>query len=356
MARVRLCPGCGAALRLVREHEWLDNGTIIQRKNPDHRMVFFEINNLVGTFREIEKIIGMPIERIIIEAKRRATFDFISNAYPGVVKWVVRVLVGIRPVVRSISALGKVMGYGDINLKKLRRVHGKGDYVTMTVENPYCIELFCGDTLGSFEAIDLREGSVSYREISPDLYEVTAFISRHPVELQERLKARPYSRKPGDISLERCQECGGPRDLQSFRWDTERGIITNRDTGWRMAMFGPATVDAIFEELERELGEEIPRVVVEAQRRFVKSGVMTAKNARGFGDFRSQMALRGLGNVVRFEVDEKRLSMRIENPCMHLLLAGLALGIFEVAFGCEGDLDWHLDEEGDMHIEVRASA
>ena len=354
MAGVKLCPECGAALRLVREHEWLENGTIIQRKNPDHRMVFFEIHNLVGTFREIESIIGMPIERIIVEAKRRATFDFIDKAYSSLVKWVVRALVGVRPVVRSISALGKVMGYGNIRLKSLRRVHGKGDYVTVTVENPYCLELFCGDMLGSFEAIDLREGSVSYREVSPGTYEVTAFISRHPVELQERLQARPYSRKPGDIRLERCSGCGGPQGLRNYRWDTERGTITHRDTGWRMAMFGPATVDVIFEELERELGEEIPRVVVEAQRRFVKSGVMTARNARGFGDFRAQMALRGLGNVVSFQVDEKKLSMHIENPCMHLLLAGLTLGIYEVAFGVEGRVGWHLDDEGDMHIEVMA--
>jgi hypothetical protein len=66
------------------------------------------------------------------------------------------------------------------------------------------------------------------------------------------------------------------------------------------------------------------------------------------------MALRGLGNVVSFQVDEKKLSMHIENPCMHLLLAGLTLGIYEVAFGVEGRVGWHLDDEGDMHIEVMA--
>ncbi len=356
MAGIKLCPDCGAALRLVKEHVWLDNGTIVQRKNPDHRMVFFEIENVVGTFREIERLIGMSLERIIVEAKRRATFDFISKAYPALVKWVVRALVGLRPVIKSINSLGKVMGYGNIQLKSVRRIHGKGDYVTILVENPYCLELFCGDLVGSFEAIDLREASATYKELSPGIYEVTGVVSRHPLELMERLKPRPYSKKPGDIRLERCPGCGGPMGLRYFRWDTDKGMIVHRDTGWRMAMFGPATIDAIFEELEKELGEEIPRVVVEAQRRFVKSGVMTARNVRSFGDFRAQMALRGLGNVVHFQVDEKGLSMRVENPCMHLLLAGLSLGIYEVTFDSEGEVDWQLDEEGDLHIQVRAGA
>jgi len=48
-------------------------------------------------------------------------------------------------------------------------------------------------------------------------------------------------------------------------------VVKNTHTGKRMAIVGSET-DAIFTELERQFGKIIPRAVVEAQRRFVKTG------------------------------------------------------------------------------------
>jgi len=347
----KACPECGVPRRLVKEHRWLDDGTIVQHKDPDHRMVFFESGNINGTFGNIEEIIGMPIERIVIEAKRRATFDFVDHMLPGVVKAILRV-VGVRPIIRNITSLGSVMGYGHIELIDIRRVHGKGDYATMRVTEPYSLPLFCGDLAGSFNAVDQREVGIDYEKVSPDIYDITGHVSKHPMELKGRLQTKPYTHKAGDIELERCSTCGGPKALSQYYWDLERGVIENRSTGRRMAMLGPAALDAIFEELEKELGENIPEVVIEAQRRFVKAGFSSSQEVRGVEDFRQELALRGAGNLKEFEADKDGLRVRIENPCLYLMLVGLTQGLFELAFGREGDVEWELAGDGDLTVKV----
>src|SRR4030042_4342535 len=135
MADKRLCPACGTAKRVTKEHEWLKDGTIVQKKNRDPRMVVIETENINATFRGVEEIINMSIERIIMEAKRRATFDFVDHVIPGIVKAIVRI-VGVKPVVRDISSLGSVMGYGDIKLVHIHRVHSEGDYAVMSIKEP----------------------------------------------------------------------------------------------------------------------------------------------------------------------------------------------------------------------------
>ncbi|HEY5532250.1 MAG TPA: hypothetical protein VIK22_09655, partial [Candidatus Anoxymicrobiaceae bacterium] len=97
MPSKKLCSVCGVAKRVNKEHEWLDDGTIVQKENRDHRMIFIETENIASTFSGAEAIINMSIERIIVEAKRRATFDFVDHTLPGIVKAIVR-LVGVKPV------------------------------------------------------------------------------------------------------------------------------------------------------------------------------------------------------------------------------------------------------------------
>jgi len=351
MSSRKLCSACGASLRIVREHRWLSDGTIVQTKNPEHRMIFIENENIAGIFRNVEEIIGMPIERIIVEAKRRATFDFVDHILPGVVKAVVK-RVGVKPVVRNITALGKVMGYGNIELAKLRRVRDEGDYVTIHTKGIYSVPLFCGDLAGSFNAIDRREVAVNYRDLGPDEHEITGHISVHPLELADRLRPIPYTHKEGDIELERCGACGGPRALAEYRWDFASGMILHRESGRRMVILGPSTIDTIVDELQKELGDTIPEVVIEAQRRFVRSEFYSIREARTFDDFRRALALRGLGNLREMDWGERSLRFRMENPCLYLPMVGLILGVYELASGADAHAEWEIREDGDLVVEV----
>ena len=90
MAKIRLCPACGAARDVTRLHTWMPNGTILEKSNPDHRMVFIESDSLRDTFAGIERIIGISIEPIIIESQRRSTFESVNIELPGPVRALTR--------------------------------------------------------------------------------------------------------------------------------------------------------------------------------------------------------------------------------------------------------------------------
>jgi hypothetical protein len=347
----KLCPVCGVVKRVNKEHEWLADGTIVQRANRDHRMVFIETENLARTFSGVEEIIGMSIDRVIVEAKRRATYDFVNHTLPGIVKLVVR-LVGMAPVIRNITALGVVMGYGNIQLISIKNTHSKESVVKVSIKEPYSVPLFCGDLAGAFNAVRRRQVAVDREELAPDDFLITGRISPHPLELQERLQARVYGHKPGDISFEKCPRCGGPMFLSQYKWDTDRGIIVHRERGRRMALVGPAALDAVIDELEKELGDTIPHVIVEAQRRFISTGFYGLEEVASEELFRSQLSVRGLGNMRDLEWREGGLRFRLENPCLVPVIAGMALGFFEMASGGEGKVEWTCAEDGDLLVEI----
>jgi hypothetical protein len=351
MAGTKLCPVCGVVKRVNKEHEWLGNGKIVQRANPDHRMVFIEIENLSQMFSGVEDIIGMSIDRFIVEAKRRATFDFVDHTLPGIVKLVVRV-VGMVPVIRNITALGIVMGYGNINLVSVKHTHSKESVVRVAIKYPYSVPLFRGDLAGSFNAIRRREVATDYEEIAPDEFIIIGRISQHPLELQERLQAKAYPHKPGDIAIEECPECGGPMMLSEYRWDLSRGIIENKERGRRMVLLGPAALEAVTDDLEKELGDTIPHVIVEAERRFIETGFYTVDEVASEELFRTHLAARGLGNMRDLEWREDGLRFRLENPCLVLVVVGMALGFFELASGREGHARWERSEDGDLLVDI----
>jgi hypothetical protein len=214
------------------------------------------------------------------------------------------------------------------------------------------VPLFCGDLAGAFNAIRRRQVTVEYEETAPDEYMITGHISTHPMELQERLQTKTCEHKPGDISFERCPKCGGPMALSEYKWDMDRGVIENRTNGIRMALVGPAALDAFIDELEKELGDTIPAVVVEAQRRFIKTGFYSLEEVASEELFRSQLAIRGFGNLKDVEWRKHGLRFRLENPCLHAVITGMALGFFELASGGEGHAVWKQTDDGDLIVEI----
>jgi hypothetical protein len=314
-------------------------------------MVFIERETLVETFKGIEEIIGIPIEHIIIESQRRSTFDSVDHMLPAAVKAIVR-WAGTRLIARDIADLGKLNGMGDIKLVSLRRKKGKADYIILRIREPYSLPHFCGNFAGAMEAVDRREVAVNYKEIAREEYEVTANISSHPLELQERLQRKTYSYKEGCIPLEECPVCEGPMVLSQYIWHFDRGVIEGRTSRRRMVLIGPATQEAIINELEKELGDSIPQAVVEAQRSFTRTGFYSMDGIGSTQDFRLHLAKRGMGNLKEIEWDESRLFVRLENPCLHLVIAGFIQGLFELASGSEAEMEWELAEDGDLTVKV----
>ncbi|MEW6554219.1 MAG: hypothetical protein AB1384_08040 [Actinomycetota bacterium] len=351
MARAKICPECGVPLSVTKHHTWLPNGTILEDGNLDHRMVFIESESLRDTFSGIEGIMGISIARIIIESQRRSTYDSIDHALPAPVKAIFR-YVGTGLISRYIANIGRLTGRGDIEVVSFKRRKGEDDYIKLRIREPFSLSHFSGNFVGAMEAVDGREIEVTYVETAPDEYELTARISGHPLELTERLQRKAPRYKEGDFKLPRCGVCGGPGILADYVWLLDRGVIENRESKRRMVLVSTATQEAIIDELQAELGDSIIQAAMEAQRSLVATGFFSSEEIKGVDDFRTQFAYRGLGNLVEVELDQDHLHFRLENACLHPMVAGLVQGLYERAFGTESEMEWEVTADNDLVAEV----
>lgn len=355
------------------ELEWGNNGVITLKRSPQNRMILYESRVIDNLFRGIEELIGLPIEHIVIESRRREVKKYIERSLlPDVREAIERSRVaykeglsGVAPreedimrrtmksVTRNIMEIGRIYGYGDSRPGDLWEKGDPFPWRANLVRDPYSIPFWAADALGSNEAVEGIEQWVRYEHLGDGTYLFVTYPAEHPVALRERLRKRRYPFKPGDIVFERCAECGLPLELARYEWKPEAGLINDPDYDWRMAIYGPSALEAVLDDLEAELGEEIPAAVIEAERRFVKDRARKRDWRRGETTFSRLSALRGMGNITRFEADEKRLSLTIENACLSLLMVGMAQALYELALNRERSAyEYHLADDGDLYIEV----
>lgn len=355
MPDINACSECGIPLYITGQHDWTSNGVIQARSEARHRLVLFESGNFDPLFGGIAEIVGMPIERLIIDASRRSTRGYMERVVQDDIKDMIRSGdIDLKLVFDSTFLIWRAMGYGRLVLEDVRYEHNKGDFITVLAERPYSVPLSVGNFAGSIEALVGLEPGIEYEETTPGVYRINIFEAENPADLKERLRWKGYDReyKRGDIEFERCSGCGAPAALGEFNWDQVNGSIRSTVSGRRMVMTGPSMIDPIFDELEEELGEAIPRVVVEAQKRFVRSGFFAVDEVISEENTRMQMALRGLGNLKELKMGRKGVRARIENVALPLLAVGSTQGLFDKAFNMESEVEWELTDDGDLEVEV----
>ena len=355
--QVNVCGECGVPEYVSSEHLWLDCGLIAQKRDRRHVVVFIESDNLDPLFKGIEGIIGASIERIVLTTRRRAGRAYMARMVPvGVREMLQRGELELGAIFGAFAVIGTALGYGGFELLEYRYEQDDGDYALVRVEKPYSTVFGLCDPAAAMEALTGYELGFEHRKVGENAYEVRIFRSSHPEEYKDRLIMRPYTHGEGDIVFETCPSCGVPREISAFEWDLENGVITAPVRRRRMAFFAPTVIDAIFDELEKELGETIPETVVEAQRRFVKSGMYSPREMDDAEAFRKQLALRGLGDLREFEMGAGGLRMRLDNAAIHLMVVGLVQGIYEMAYDTASAVEWDLSPEGDLEMEVKPRA
>ncbi|MDD5667062.1 MAG: hypothetical protein PHS26_07090 [Actinomycetota bacterium] len=353
MSEWKACKECGVPRVLTKEYLWLDNGDIVQARDQRDRIVFTECENLDPLFRGIEEIIATPISHVVIDCVRRTYRTYCGLFLPkNVDELVKKKRLDLKSLDDGLAALAAPMGVGRYGFVDMRCEWDDGDFYTVSVSEPNSIPMCVAAHCGAIEAIQGRDHGVRYAEKTPGVFEITAFPSPHPEGLKGRLTFERYSHDQGDITLDRCATCGGPSSLSRYQWHFDRGIITSRSTGRRMAVMGPSQIDPIFRELEMELGDEIPRVVVEAQRRFTKTGFYAMSDYANVDEFRAGLAMRGLGNIKELVIKRTGLRMRMENAVLHLMLVGMMQGIFDAALDLDSTVDWEYTKDGVLELEV----
>ena len=353
MPSIKLCPECRVPEDITSQYVWLDSGVMVQANNTAKRVGFIESENLDPLYRGIEAIIGTSIERLVVDIIRRGTVDYGRNlVVPEVREMIRNKQVPMDAVLDVIVKTGQLNGLGKNEVLDYRYEEDEDDYFVSRITEPFSLALYLGVMAGSYEIYSLNHFDVTYSVLSPGIYEMKAFVSEHREGLEERLPITEYHHRGGDIELKKCPSCGGPAALSGFKWHLDRGIIVNTWTNRRMIMMGPEIQDPLFEVLERELGEAVPRAVVEAQKRFIKTGFYSMEELSDEGDFRTQLALRGLGNLREISMGARGMRMRVDNAACYLMTAGLAQGLFEMAFDMDSHVEWELSPEGDLDVEI----
>lgn len=347
------CPRCGASLYVTQEHSWLNNGDIVFRRATERRMVFMETENLDPLIKGIEEITGEPIAQIVMLACRKIICTYIRHLLPGDVSEMVRTRqLDPRTVLDQLAEAARRAGLGDFRFVSMRYERDMDDYYTASIAQPYSTLLCASIHAGAVEAVMGYDHKVAYIEVAPDLIHATAYPSRYPQELEERMTLLSHMHQDGDIELERCAECGGPIALRDFDWDIKRGVIRNRANGRRFALQGYNQLTPAFLELERRFGEGVPRAVVEAQRRYVRNGPYSFDDIQNEDHLRLQLALRGLGNLKELSLGAKGMRLRVANAALPALIVGTLQGIFEKTHGTDTEADWECSDDGDLVLEV----
>jgi hypothetical protein len=351
---VNSCPECGVPGIFNERQIWLNNGDIVAGPEKKNRLGFIECENLDPLFKEIEEIIGISIEPLVVNITARGVEQYTLNLIPDEIREMVKAKqLDPGTLAGPILEYCHILGYGRYQMVDSRYERDDDDYSILRIEAPFSVPEAAGSIAGVISGLAGGENAVTYKEISPGLYEFVTRRTKYPEILKEKMKTAPYSHKDGDLELERCATCGAPEGLSAFKWDLDRGLILNKRNGRRMAILGPELLDILFDALEAELGETIPAAVVEAQRRFVKTGFYSIDEIRDEGDFRTQLALRGMGNLRELTMRPQGIHMRIDNVAGYLLTVGMVQGLFDVAFDIDSNVVWELTEEGDLDMEVK---
>jgi hypothetical protein len=354
MAEIELCKECGVSLIVAESHTWHSNGVMTKADDPNHRMTFYEANDINGVIAGLEEMIGMSVGRIIIESKSREAREYAKKSFAPLPDQVMRLL-DIETVAKYLTDHARAFGFGDVRPLNWRREGDDDDYLTMSVKSPHSLFILCGELAGIWEVIDGREHYATFDKVGEDEYEITNRIGLHPVELRERLQFNSYPFKPGDIVFERCWSCNVPLGVAGYKWNVSAGTITQPETGRRMAIIGPSGIEAILSDLEAELGEAIPAGVIEAQRRHVKKTVKEDNWKGAPTDYRQELAFRGLGNLTHFGGRREHLEVTIENACMPLMTVGFVQGFYELALGYEASsCEYEFTDDGVLNIDIRA--
>jgi hypothetical protein len=353
MLEVALCPECKVPKPFTEDHIWLNSGAMVMTADETRRVGFIESENLDPVYSGISEIIGVPIDHLVIDVIRKGTLDYIRNiTLPRIQELTQNPETAGNNITDFLTTNGQVCGFGRYELVDMEYTNLTDGFLTVRLKDPFSVLLTAGIQAGSCEAIMYIPHAVTYEEVSPGEYEIKAYVSKHAEELEERLMMKPYAHQEGDIELERCATCGGPRALSSFKWDLENGKILDTFNSRRNVLIGPEAQDPLFEELEKELGESIPAAVIESQRRFVKAGGYTIEEMVNADEFRTQLALRGLGSLRMVDMSSQRLRISIDNAAGYLLTVGLAQALFEIAVDVESNVQWELYENGNLEIEV----
>jgi len=351
---MRYCQRCGVPRILTSEHKWAPNGTISVTRDVNHRMVFIDNDALNHILEQISTRIGIPLEIIIQEAKRKSGKDFMDAVLSGLKGIVARNLASAR-VYGQLSKQVGMLGLGHAELVDYKR----HSLLEGAITDAYSAPAITGDICGAFESVEGCTAEARYEVGAGGT--VKCFIRSADVErpeLESRFGYVPPPLLPGRNIYELCPVCRAPKALGAqYAFDADRGIIVDRKTSHRVVLIGVMTLANLFGELERELGDEVPKMIAEIEKDRVREVILSSAKDRdtsesGYLRYLKTLELKGMGNGVSVALSDGMVEARVDNPYFEPLVAGFLAGFYEATTGEKSALSWNDASAGYTSVTI----
>ena len=338
------CRDCGVPRLFSLGNKWTDDGILLSMPRGLLRLVMMEREHMVEIFLGIEEKLGFPIDKIIIEAKRKDARVYVQDVIPPLLGRLLRF-----PPLRRFAYYAMIKQASLIGLGKVKLLEHRRDRKLVGRIYPvYYHALFSGDAWGAFETFEGLKAKLAYGFLGEELFINIMASEDAPVE--ERLQLREIPVTPARVDYERCRVCGLPRELSNFRWEPETGRMFDDRTGEWFFIQGIRALDAVLRELEYELGEEIPHLVSELTWKFFRR--LKSEHPQCFKDL-GFMRVRGIGVPENESPTPTELAAGVDilNGFNGPILAGMVAAI------CGGDgpvWSWEAPAEGTIRVKVGA--
>jgi hypothetical protein len=327
---LRRCKECETPLAYSKFIRWFPNGTVIGIDGNRTRLVFLETELLTRIIDGISAAIGFNIQPIVIEAERRIGRSFIDTLIPSIyhnlgLYHLPRSQALINPPSQYIFDHVAGLGYGRFILLnyKFRKS------MTVLCRNPYNSGMLMGDSLGVWEFLENKEG-VCQGGTESGMLKITLEESREPQPHQEdRLVPAKPVYTPGKSIYDICPGCRLPSFIgKAYAWNLDEGVCNDRRTGQRVACMPVASLEAVIRELEEELGQDIPRLVLDISTRAVREfcGSIRLESWHDFERQLREMPLRGMGSARITARDQDSCLVTVDNPFSPILIDGILTG------------------------------
>jgi len=353
---MRTCPRCGVPRILTSEHTWLPNGTMTLARDVTHRMVFIDNDALNYTMDSIGDRLGVPLEGIIQEAKRKSGKHFMDAVLSGAKGVIARNLISTRvydQLGKQVSMLG--LGAAEVSSYKRHR------YLDGVITDAYSGPAITGDICGAFESIEGRAAEATFEVSGGAVHcHIEAASERRP-ENDDASSFLPPPMVAGRNIYELCPVCKAPLSMGSqYAFDPDRGIIVDRKTDHRVVLIGVMTLSGLFGELEAELGRDVPRMMADIEKGRVRE-LIAAKgrdldtSEAGYLRYMKTLELKGMGNGSSVSISDGTVRARVDNPYYEPLVAGFLAGFYEATSGKSAQVDWTSGTQGFSEVTIRPS-